>query len=689
LSVFSLHDSLTARHIGASRVMTPPDSSRSVPQPPVQPAVPLVALPLGVPNHVGGVAVPQNAAPQNIAAGAQLAEAGNAPPIYYPAGAQHPAMAPVAQPPAVVFAAQLQPPVPLSVPRAVPVSGGLPAGSMPQRTAQPGLPLPVPRQPSPAALSSATQPGQPRPAIPARPIPLKKNAHPLAVSDRTTPLDEEEQSDPKRLLMKNAPPFLISSVVHMILVLLLALWLIPINFTENTVLEVSMEEDIWAEALGDQVLAETMMEVAEQDPDQKEVEFSPNELPPVEDPFAAPTPVEIVPDGVTATSAIVAPVNGIADGRQIGNKKGLLARFGGTKTTEEAVINALRWLKKQQRPDGSWSLKGPYSDPGAYENPVAATAMALLAYQGFGITHLPDANTEHSKEFQPVVKKGWEALIKMQDADGLFTSAAIDNHNHMFYTHGQCTIAVCELYAMTKDEKFKLPAQRAIDYCVKTQDPLRGGWRYLPQNDSDTSVTGWILVGLMSGRMGGLDVPEATLEKISRYLDAAQTDGGSQYSYRPNYSQVNAAMTAEGLLMRQYLGWDRNDERLVNGVRKIVAYPVNIESPNVYYWYYATQVCHHMEGDYWKEWNAVMRQVIPSAQVKTGAEAGSWDPGEDEWGHQGGRLFCTCMCTYMLETYYRHMPIYDKLYEAKPGQLPQAQPKLEAPATPEAQSAAN
>ena len=51
--------------------------------------------------------------------------------------------------------------------------------------------------------------------------------------------------------------------------------------------------------------------------------------------------------------------------------------------------------------------------------------------------------------------------------------------------------------------------------------------------------------------------------------------------------------------------------------------------------------------------------IIPSKQVKSGSEAGSWSPSHDEWGQgRGGRLFMTCFCTFMLEVYYRHMPLY-------------------------------
>ncbi len=133
----------------------------------------------------------------------------------------------------------------------------------------------------------------------------------------------------------------------------------------------------------------------------------------------------------------------------------------------------------------------------------------------------------------------------------------------------------------------------------------------------------------------------------------------------PASSLADIVMTAEGLLCRQYLGWPRNDERLVAGADYLLRNRLNYHDRDVYYWYYATQVLHHMEGTHWDEWNKVMRQEIPSRQVKSGREAGSWDPGgenPDRWGNpqrgEGGRLYVTCLSTYMLEVYYRHLPIY-------------------------------
>ena len=122
-------------------------------------------------------------------------------------------------------------------------------------------------------------------------------------------------------------------------------------------------------------------------------------------------------------------------------------------------------------------------------------------------------------------------------------------------------------------------------------------------------------------------------------------------------------MTAEALLCRQYLGWKRDDGRLRDGVELIRANPINYRDMNVYYWYYATQVLHHMEGDAWEEWNAHMRTVVPEKQTKTGKERGSWSPVGDRWGDRyAGRLYTTCLSIYLLEVYYRHLPIYSPVF---------------------------
>jgi hypothetical protein len=254
-------------------------------------------------------------------------------------------------------------------------------------------------------------------------------------------------------------------------------------------------------------------------------------------------------------------------------------------------------------------------------------------------------------------------LLKLQDQEGGFF---VNSPGHArLYTQGQCMIALCELYGMSMDTRLREPAQRAIQFAVKYQDRM-GGWRYVPGDDSDTSVTGWILMGLQSARMSGLEVPKATLDNIGAYLDKAAKLDGARYAYIPGGGDFTPAMTAEGLLCRQYLGWAQKDERLLDGAKYLLE-PQNLpnwKERDVYYWYYATQMMHHLEGEQWKKWNSVMRDLLVEKQTRAGKERGSWDPTRptpDQWGAHAGRLYVTCLSVYILEVYYRHLPLYTHL----------------------------
>lgn len=446
-------------------------------------------------------------------------------------------------------------------------------------------------------------------------------------------------------MFRGAPSWLFSVIVHVGLLILLALIFFP-KVTENIIL---LNASTYAEKEGEQLDFHSP-EVGQ---DKEEPIITPETLPPVDDPLATPPIPSIDPSLTTIPlSKDSLDIGNALKGRTPGMRNSLGAIFGATETTEAAVNAGLQWLAKNQRRDGSWSLQGPYSSGANGENREAATAMALLAFQGAGHTH------RSLTKYKDNVTKGIKWLLAQQDSSGCFFSAK--SHNGRFYTHAQATIVVCELFAMTHDESLRKPAERAIKYLIFSQSEM-GGWRYYPKVDSDLSVTGWVVMALQSARMGGLKVPSPCLEQVDKFLDSTSSEGGSRYGYLP-HRYASRSMTAEGLLCRQYLGWKHDDERLNRGVawltlpENLVNYRTNAE---VYYWYYATQVTHHMGGKAWERWNEAMRAEVPAQQVKAGREAGSWNPNSrDVYDIAGGRLYVTCLSIYMLEVYYRHLPLY-------------------------------
>ena len=459
------------------------------------------------------------------------------------------------------------------------------------------------------------------------------------------------------MAIHNSPPWLVSMAVHMVLLIVLGLLVIAVGVKDRVSLEVQPPID--AEELGDQLEFESLL--GQDDTDRvDEPVITPDDLPEVADPFATPGELAMLDIGNVATSDIRADQIGLAlSGRQPGSKESLLRKYGGTHLTEAAVERGLGWLARNQLRDGSWSLARPYRDgvDKASDDPAAATAMALLAMQGAGHTH-------RKGKFKRNVVRGWNWMLDQQLRSGCFYQEGPINHR--FYAHAQGTIAICELFAMTKDPEYEEPARRAVEYCLKSQSP-KGGWRYQPCTDSDVSVTGWVVMALQSARMAGLEVPEENLSRVERYLDQAGRQNGSRYPYQSG-SAIRLSMTAEALLMRQYLGWPQDHPALVDGLAWITQQENLVDydrGRDVYYWYYATQAAHHMGGDYWKRWNEVMRRDVPRQQIKTGRETGSWDPQRptlDRWASHGGRLYVTCLSIYMLEVYYRHLPIYEKVY---------------------------
>ena len=195
---------------------------------------------------------------------------------------------------------------------------------------------------------------------------------------------------------------------------------------------------------------------------------------------------------------------------------------------------------------------------------------------------------------------------------------------------GQGAIVLCEAFSMTGDEALRVPAQKAIDFIVAAQYP-DGGWRYYPRRETqnlqgDTSVVGWQLMALQSALAAGLSVPDSTLENAGHFLDTVQRDEGAKYAYLPR-EQPTAPMTAEAQLCRIYLGWKRTHPPLAASIRWMLEQePPSADRPNIYYWYYATQLLHNMKNKDWERWNPKLREGLIHMQVKEESCSGGSAP---------------------------------------------------------------
>lgn len=468
------------------------------------------------------------------------------------------------------------------------------------------------------------------------------------VGQRATDIGGAEDGDSADTVTRSAPSWLLSLVIHLIVLLVLALITTPAgNGFTKLVLDMGISKEDAEDAFELDLSTPEFVETVEAPVDAIDDALVETEIPDLFETIQ-PTDPEIVQPDILGTESIQIEKPMFA-GRRGAMRRALMAMFGATEQTQEAVKLGLAWLKRQQHRTGYWSLRGPYSNGAVSENRCAATAMALLAFAGDGNTHL-------SGPYRTEVDLGVKYLVGLQDRGGFMAGEA--RGNEKTYAQAQATIALCELYGMTKDSWLRAYAQRAVDYALKAQHS-GGGWRYRPNEPGDTSVTGWYVMALQSAIAADLEVHEGKVNLIGTYLDSASVYGGSAYAYQPGRSDATPAMTAEGLLCRQYLGWPREHPGLIEGMNLLFAdAPFSVDDQNVYYWYYATQVFHHYGGKYWRDWNDEMKVKLPALQIKEGSERGSWAPQRDRWSI-GGRLYTTCLSLYCLEVYYRHMPLYN------------------------------
>ncbi len=356
-------------------------------------------------------------------------------------------------------------------------------------------------------------------------------------------------------------------------------------------------------------------------------------------------------------------------------------------TTEAAIHLGLEFLARFQSPDGSWALTGfDRDDPqqlSQLDSDTAATGLALLAFQGAGYNH---REFKYARQINHAIQ--W--LIENQAADGgLYVPSNKKSDNACrLYSHGIAALALTEAYGMTQDARLKEPAQNALDYIKKSQDPRKGGWRYFDEpgkTSTDTSVSGWMMMAMQSGRLAGLDVDEALFEGVDDWLEvAADPENISLYRYNPyavdskGVSRIQgrkptAAMTSVGLLMRIYSGWKRDDPRLLAGAEYLLNRQLPSDSSpqlrDTYYWYYATQVLRYVGGPDWEKWNDQLRPLLTRSQEKSGDLSGSWHPYRpvpDRWGAFGGRLYVTTMNLLSLEVRHRMLPLYQQAAPEEP-----------------------
>ena len=337
----------------------------------------------------------------------------------------------------------------------------------------------------------------------------------------------------------------------------------------------------------------------------------------------------------------------------------------GDKSTEGAVLKALRWLKHTQNSDGSWN--GP-SKP-------AMTGFAVLTYLAHGEKPM------QSREFGDTVKRALEFLVDSVEYDGegkrVTGMKGMDGNQYAFPI---ATYALAEAYGMTHNPNIKAAAEKCLARIIESQSST-GGWDYKlakSSNRDDTSLGGWCIQAVKAGKMAGLH-PDGLDNCIKKSISCLTTRAYNKqlgFKYTAD-SNGGGGLAGVGCLAMQLLGYGARPE-VRNALDVMCDWLPSFEnipgcgtSPQ-YYCYYASQ-CKYQAGmaksatrkdsDLWKKWNREMKKLYPPSIITLDEkiedangrlqEMGYW---QNKDQHVGDRTMGTCLTALQLMVYYRYLP---------------------------------
>jgi hypothetical protein len=375
-------------------------------------------------------------------------------------------------------------------------------------------------------------------------------------------------------------------------------------------------------------------------------------------------------------------------GGRRGGRENLRAEGPGpTKRTEASLTSALTWLAHHQSSDGGWSAAGfeqqctsgrcGGAGDSTYDTGVAG--LALLAFLGAGYS--PLSRDDVADPYDParrirygeVVKKGLQWLLAHQDPEGCVG----ERGSKYMYNHSIAALALSEAYGMTASQPLKEPAQRAIDFLVAAQNPGKG-WRCSARSgDSDTSVSGWAVMALKSAQLSELNIPNSAYEGALNWLnEATEPNGYARVGYNargtgkvyvPGKNEQfdhHESMSAVAVMSRIFIQ-KKKSEPALGAVNLLVQDLPEWKTNRIdfYYWYYASLALFQYdgpEGPMWRKWNEPMKNSIVLHQKghADGCRGGSWDPQDDRWGFEGGRVYAAAINALTLEVYYRYPNVF-------------------------------
>ncbi len=312
-----------------------------------------------------------------------------------------------------------------------------------------------------------------------------------------------------------------------------------------------------------------------------------------------------------------------------------------------AVRRGLRWMVKQQLPDGSFSIPllddaGKTLDDARRKQAKYRTGITGLA----ALALLGHVRHDITDEFEPALDRTLSWILAAQKADGSFARS--------IYEHSLCTLALVDADRLLHRTKLREPARKAVAWLEEAMN-LDGGWRYAPRTPpSDVSATGWALQALLHARMGSYEVKPAVVDLAFSYLDRMSDVATGRAGYT-SPGQGSLAMTAATLFCRLRNGMGPADpvvEKAADLLLKTL--PRAGWSETSYHLYYASDAMSRLGGKWWKAWAPPLKAFLLKSQVAEGEAAGAWPTKDDRWARDAGGVYQAAMNALCLENFFEH-----------------------------------
>lgn len=317
----------------------------------------------------------------------------------------------------------------------------------------------------------------------------------------------------RRKNLENMVAPLISICIHILVALGLLLFYKPAApQMESAVVEVKMQEEEIKEIEDEKVLEE--LDKLEQQADEQPVpqteipEVVAEQVAEISEDFGDPDLSNTNDEAMDFSDALDIKANdtplkisALYEGRSAIGRMNALKKAGGNQKTESAVLRALRWLKKTQNENGSWTADKNYQE--------AVTGLCLLAYLAHG-------ETPTSEEFGVTVQKSMQYLSDRVNAN------ALPKGNHYPYINGIVAYALAEAYGMTKIPFLRPPMEAALQVIMDGQQS-GGGFDYNYKQEArwDLSVAGWQYQAMKAGFVAGANVKDLSKGMEKAYPSSA------------------------------------------------------------------------------------------------------------------------------------------------------------------------